>query len=143
MKTKLCVLLCAAAFLILGCRSSGAKAYKDGIYQSESRSAYEAEPYWGMATLVIENRRIASFQFKIVDRATGDIFDEQYEKHYSGNETYIQQCRKDLAGLKTYLARFDEIKDISAIDAVSGATWSYNIFVDTMKLALLKAKTGK
>jgi major membrane immunogen (membrane-anchored lipoprotein) len=67
------------------------------------------------------------------------MFDEKYEKHFEGNTEYIQQSRNDWNGAQTYPKKLSETQDINKIDAISGATWSYNIFRASVNEALKNA----
>ena len=128
----LCLVWCSQCF----CENK----YIDGIYEDESQSIYTGEQYWGQVQVVIKKNKIIDFSFKILDKRLKRIFDKTYEEVFKGNQTYILQCRNDLEGLNKYIAEFNKSKDLSKIDAISGATWSYNIFKDTVKKTLIKAQ---
>jgi major membrane immunogen (membrane-anchored lipoprotein) len=114
--------------------------YKDGTYKGKSRSTYTAEPYYGFVEVTIENGRMKQIDFKIADTTNNEIFDSAYEKHYTGNEEYIQQCRNDWNGVKTYPKNLLKKQDVEKLDAISGATWSYRIFTCSVREALKNAK---
>jgi major membrane immunogen (membrane-anchored lipoprotein) len=114
--------------------------YKDGTYKGKSRSTYTAEPYYGFVEVTIDNGRMKQIEFKIVDTTNNEVFDSTYEKHYAGNEEYIQQCRNDWNGVKTYPKNLLKRQDVEKLDAISGATWSYRIFTCWVKEALKSAK---
>ena len=78
--------------------------------------------------------------FVIRDSNLHETFNGDYEKHFQGNELYIQQCRNDWNGVKTYPPKMIETQDVNKIDAISGATWSYNIFKESVKEALKRTK---
>ena len=114
--------------------------YKDGIYVGTSRSSYVSEPFWGKVSMIIKNGSFTSISFTIRDSALHETFDQHYEKHFQGNELYIQQCRYDWKGVETYPKKLS-IKQIpEKVDCISGATWSYNIFQASLKEALKDAK---
>lgn len=110
--------------------------YPDGTYTGESRSAYTEEPYWGKVQLTIEKGLVTCVNFVIRDSSLHETFNQDYEKHFEGNPVYIRQSRNDWNGVKTYPAKFLEAQNISKVDAVSGATWSYNIFRAAINEAL-------
>ena len=114
--------------------------YKDGEYTGESRSVYTFENYWGVTTVDIKSGKILSVDFKIIDRNKNEEFGDKYERHFSGNQVYIEQCRNDWKGVQTYPGLFLEKQDINSVDSITGATWSYNIFRDSLLNALEKAK---
>jgi major membrane immunogen (membrane-anchored lipoprotein) len=114
--------------------------YKDGIYVGTSRSSYVSEPFWGRVSLTIRNGYFTSISFSIRDSALHETFDEHYEKHYEGNPLYVQQCRYDWGGVKSYPKKLYKKQIPEEVDCMSGATWSYNIFQASLKEALKDAK---
>ncbi len=137
------ILLATMAALALGCagcRTREKVRYADGGYEAETRSKYEGEAYYGIAKVSIAAGKVESFDFKIVDKNLDEAFDKDYERHYSGNGFYLRQCENDLAGIEAYTAQFRKTRDLDSVQAITGATWSYDLFTDAMKAALLKAK---
>ena len=114
--------------------------YKDGVYKGKSQSHYGGEPYWGIATITINNGSLAGIEFMIRDSALHETFDGNYEKHFQGIPEYIQQSRNDWKGVQTYPKKLSEAKNIDKVDAMSGATWSCNIFKASVKEALKNAR---
>jgi major membrane immunogen (membrane-anchored lipoprotein) len=53
---------------------------------------------------------------------------------------YVDQCRKDYKGVQTYPGKLLQAQHVEKVDAVSGATWSYNIFKASVNEALKNAK---
>ena len=119
------------------------KKYNDGVYFGESRSIYVQEPYYGQTTVTIKDDQIVSVDFRIIDKTHNEVFDEKYEKHFKGNDEYIQQCRKDWEGVQTYPKTLLKKKSIEKVDAVSGATWSYNMLKASLQEALKAAQVKK
>jgi uncharacterized protein with FMN-binding domain len=115
-------------------------SYKDGIYEGISRAKYVNEPYWGSVHLTLKNSLFTEISFVIRDSNLHETFDENYEKHFEGNPVYIQQSRNDWKGVQTYLKELKRTQDIDKIDAISGATWSFNIFRASVNKALENAK---
>jgi len=114
--------------------------YPDGKYSGQSRHTYTDEPYWGRVDFTLKEGMITEVTFIIRDSNLNETFDTLYKKHFESNELYIQQCRNDWNGVQTYPKKLIEAQDIDRIDAISGATWSYNIFKASVKDALNKAK---
>lgn len=114
--------------------------YKDGIYTGQSRSYYTSEPYWGHVKVTVKNGVFTDINFVVRDSNLHETFDGDYEKHFEGNPNYIQQSRNDWKGVQTYPKKMAEVNDINKVDAVSGATWSYNIFKASLNEALKSAK---
>jgi major membrane immunogen (membrane-anchored lipoprotein) len=114
--------------------------YPNVHYSGQSRFLYTDEPYWGNVRFILENGRFTEINFFIRDSNLHEQFDGYYEKYFQGNELFIQQCRNDWKGVQSYPGKLMEIQDVDKLDAVSGATWSFNIFKASVKDALTKAK---
>ncbi len=114
--------------------------YKDGVYKGKSRSIYTDEPFWGKVTLTIRNGKIAKVDFIVIDSTKNEVFNEKYEKHYEGNKNYIQQCRNDWNGIQVYPTILVEKQKLDEVDAISGATWSFNLLNAAIEDALKGAK---
>ncbi len=127
--------LLAFSFAIFSCEEGSVKL-NNGTYKGSSQSHYTMEPYVGTAVIEIENHKIVSVDFQIVDTLNNEVFGSDYEKHYPDNELYQQQCRENWQGVINYPKQLLEKQNIDSIDAVSGATWSYNIFKASVKEAL-------
>ena len=114
--------------------------YKDGTYEGKSRAKYIYEPYWGSVCITVKGGSFTEINFMIRDSDLHETFNENYEKHFQGNPVYIQQCRNDWNGVQTYPKKLSESQNTDKVDAISGATWSYNIFKASAKEALKNAK---
>jgi len=114
---------------------------KDGIYQGMSRGKYIYEPYWGSVRFTIKDGKYTGIHFGIRDSSLHETFDGKYEKHFEGNAEYIQQSRNDWKGVQTYPRNLSGKEDINKLDAISGATWSYNIFRASVNEALKNPQT--
>jgi uncharacterized protein with FMN-binding domain len=115
--------------------------YKDGVYEGTSQSIYTSETYFGVVKVTVKNHQISEIEYKIIDQKTKEIFDEDYGKRYIGwNSWYVTQCKNDWQGVLTYPQKLLNAQNINRIDAIAGATWSYNLFKDSVKIALEKAK---
>lgn len=113
--------------------------YKDGHYRGGSRASYTNEPYYGFTRIDVKNGKIIHVDFFIRDSVKHEYFNQKYEKHFAGNPEYIQQCRNDWKGVRAYPDSLLKYQDVNKIDAISGATWSFNIFKASVKDALSKA----
>ena len=114
--------------------------FKNGTFKGVSRSVYTNEPYYGNSTVQIENGKIVRVEFIIRDSVKHVEFDDTYEKYFSSNALYIDQCRNDRKGVKSYPDSLLKYQSIDKVDAISGATWSCNIFKASVKAALEQAK---
>jgi len=59
--------------------------------------------------------------------------------HYAGNPEYMQQCVNEEHGIEAYPQLLMESQNFDNVDAITGATWSYNIFMASAELALQDA----
>lgn len=128
----LLLILAVTAFTI-------SRIYKDGRYHGVSRADYTNEPYYGFTRIDVKNGKIVNVDFFIRDSVKHEFFNQKYEKHFAGNPEYIRQCRNDWKGVRAYPDSLLKYQDINKIDAISGATWSFNIFKASVKDALSKA----
>jgi major membrane immunogen (membrane-anchored lipoprotein) len=132
-------ILILAAILKLSCGSEkGEYKFDDGIYTGSSQATYIYEPYVGKVVIEIDNHKIVNVEFQIVDTVKNEVFGSDYDKHFLDNVIYQEQCHNDWKGVQHYTAELLKKQDIDSIDAVSGATWSYNIFKASVKKAMNK-----
>ena len=113
--------------------------YSNGIFEGQSQDKYNDEPYWGKVQIKIEKGLFSIVSFVIRDTNLHETFDQYYEKHFVETPEYVQQCRNDWKGVQTYPGKLVESQNIKNVDAMSGATWSYNIFKASANEALKKA----
>jgi len=119
---------------------SGSGHLKDGQFNGTSRAVYVEEPFYGNTRIIIESGRIIKVEFTVRDSSRHEIFDGEYEKHFAGNDLYMQQCRNDWKGIRSYPDSLLKHQDLGKVDAISGATWSYNIFKASAQKALEQAR---
>jgi major membrane immunogen (membrane-anchored lipoprotein) len=127
--------LIAFAFLI-SCKSTEKPKCESGVYVGQSHSIYGSESFVGVTRLTVKDGHIQNVDFQIIDSLKNEVFDQNYDSHYPDNELYREQCHKDWQGVLNYPKQLLEKQDINKVDAVSGATWSYNLFVSSAKIAL-------
>jgi major membrane immunogen (membrane-anchored lipoprotein) len=133
--------LLLALAIVLGLVSmTPPKHFRDGVYAGESRSKYTSEPYWGKVTLDIKNDKVTLLSFQIVDKEKNEVFGPDYERHYKDYPQYVDQCRNEVKGIKAYTDAFMKKGDMAGVDAITGATWSHNLFGDALKVTLEKAE---
>jgi major membrane immunogen (membrane-anchored lipoprotein) len=100
--------------------------YQNGVYTS--KEIITNEGYVGIVKLTIAKGLITGVDFHITDDL-GMVFDEKYgPARYYNHPAYLQECVDELAGIKKYKLKLLQSQDIAAVNAVSGATWSYDIF---------------
>lgn len=114
--------------------------YLDGTYEGLSQHIYTNEPYWGKVRITIDKGMLTGINYIIRDSNLHETFSKNYKKHFKGNREYIQQCLNDWKGVQKYPKKLLGSQNINKIDALSGATWSYNIFKASAGEALKKAE---
>jgi len=122
---------------------TGEKQMKDGLYKGESQSKYTSEKYWGQVILKVKNDKVTLVSFQILDKEKNEVFGPNYELYFKNNPEYVTQCRNEIKGIKAYTEAFLKNGNMEQVDAITGATWSYNFFRDALKVALEKAKQSK
>lgn len=133
------ILSVITTLLIISCAAKS-NFKNDGVFEGRSRSRYTSEPFVAISRVHIENGLIRKIDFQIIDTLNNELFDDKYEKHFIGNSDYISQCRNDWNGILRYPAELIKTQEMDSVDAVSGATWSYNMFKSSTEIALSKAK---
>jgi major membrane immunogen (membrane-anchored lipoprotein) len=115
--------------------------YLDGTYLGQSQSRYTAEPFWGHIQITVDNGSFGALYFIIRDSNLHETVDSMYGVvHYAGYPVYQQQCVNDAHGIEIYPQNLLKSQDLDNVDAITGATWSYNIFIASAKAALKDAK---
>jgi major membrane immunogen (membrane-anchored lipoprotein) len=131
------VFLIISGIILLAFTGNG--PLKDGQFDGNSRAVYIDEPFYGSTRITVEDGRITRVEFTVRDSSKHEFFNGEYEKYMNGNELYIQQCRNDWKGVRAYPDSLLKYQDINKVDAISGATWSYNIFRASVMIALKQA----
>jgi major membrane immunogen (membrane-anchored lipoprotein) len=117
--------------------TDSASNYSDGTYSGQSQSIYTAEPFWGHIKISIDEGMFTEIKFSIRDSILHEVVDSMYGvNHYSGTPEYMQQCVNDGHGIETYPLNLLQTQDIDEVDAITGATWSYNMFMSATREAL-------
>lgn len=105
---------------------------KDGIYTVES--SLDAQLGKSVLTLTIRDKKITAAEF-----AGFDIFGKRKDDNYGEFAATVADYQKAQAAvdaIKIYPAQLVETQDLSKVDAISGATVSYNQFVETVTRAV-------
>ncbi|TWH46225.1 FMN-binding protein [Sporomusa sp. KB1] len=129
--------------LLAGCGGAketgpAAKSYKDGTYTA--RSSPDERGAVGEITLVIEKGRIIKADYRGIKK-DGTIKDEDYGKTNGKieNQEFYKKAQHALKASTDYPTKLVETQNVKAIDAVSGATVSYQQFSEAVKKALNQA----
>ena len=136
------------AMLLAGCSSS----YADGTYTAQS-SIFEGledeefEEYgengdgYGVVTITIKDNVIVDCEFTTYT-PDGEVKDEEYGKKDGeiANQDYYNKAQRAVKGSQEYAKQLAAKGDLKQVDAVSGATISYDEFKEAVKEALKQAK---
>lgn len=115
--------------------------FLDGNYEGCSRDGYTGENFWGHIKITVESGSFTDIWFTIRDSSLHEPVDSMYGvNHYSGSPLYMQQCVEDGHGIEIYPQLLMESQSLDAIDAITGATWSCNIFIASAEKALEGAR---
>lgn len=146
----LLVIVTMVVGLLTGCSSSPqkdspaaakeqVKSYKDGTYTA--KSSPDERGAVGEITLVIEKGKITKAKYKGIMK-DGKIKDIDYGKTNGKieNQEFYNKAQNAVKAMAAYPNKLVEIQDVAKIDAISGATVSYNQFAEAAKKALEKAK---
>jgi uncharacterized protein with FMN-binding domain len=114
--------------------------FDDGTYDGESQAQYTYEQFWGHTRITINNNRFTDIYFSIRDTNLHEVVDSLYGvNHYSSIPAYMQQCVNEDHAIKIYPMQLMQTQRLQGIDCITGATWSYNIFIASTNEALKKA----
>ena len=136
MKKHLILLILSGLSLGSVCQTN---TLKNGTYEGKSCSIYGNEPYKGVTIITIKNGKIQQVTFNILDTLKNELFDRNYSSHFPSEPLYQKQCVEDWKGVLLYPAQLVKKQDLKKVDAVTGATWSHNLFVSSASIALKKA----
>lgn len=130
--------------LLCGC---GSKTYKDGTYTGQS-AVFEGDEEgngdgYGVVTLTIKDNKITECEFKTY-LPDGTLKDEEYGKVNGEimNQDYYNKAQKAVQGSAQYASLLLESGSLNPtdVDAITGATYSYDQFTDAVFDALQQAE---
>lgn len=144
MKTNGKLLLFLAVILVLsmtGCsKSTKTKDYADGTYFGRSSDFAEDESGngsgYGTVEIEIKDNVIVSCTFKMYE-LDGTLKDSHYGEDLSKENRL--KAQKAVQSADKYAAMLVKEGSLDGVDAISGATISYNEFVEAVNEALNKA----
>lgn len=142
MRTKGLILICVMLvnlFLLTGCGDSTRSKYKDGVYTAISGN--DDKGAYGEVTLTIKDGEIADCKF-ITYQKDGKIKAEDYGKINGeiSNRDYYEKAQLSVRAMKKYAEDFKAAKSLKGVEAVTGATVSYNQFAEAVEKTLSQAK---
>jgi major membrane immunogen (membrane-anchored lipoprotein) len=130
------VLAAALAILFAGC---GPASYKDGEYSATSGK--DDKGAYAEVTLTIKNGKVADCVF-ITWQKDGSVKDENYGKINGeiSNREYYAKAQLALRAMEQYRREYLASGSADGVNVVSGATVSYNQFLEALDKALEEAK---
>ena len=136
-----------AALLLGGCGDSG--HYADGTYtaQSELFEGIEDEEFgaegdgYGVVTITLRDNRVVACEFTTYT-TDGAVKDGDYGKRGGEitNQDYYNKAQRAVRASQNYAEQLAAKGSLDAVDAISGATISYQEFQEAVKAALKQAK---
>lgn len=146
-KQQLALLAAAAVLLVAGCGGSSA-SYKDGTYTAQS-SVYESlsddedeggEGY-GEVTITVKDNLITECEFTTY-MPDGTVKDGEYGKQNGeiANQDYYNKAQRAVKASQNYAEQLAARGKLSEVDAISGASISFDEFNEAVELALKQAE---
>jgi major membrane immunogen (membrane-anchored lipoprotein) len=125
--------------LSASCVVKSGNKYKDGEFAGISRSIYQQENFYGVTKIGVSDGKITDVDFSIIDMDNKVFFDEKYEERFKDIPEYMEQCRNEWKAINIYPDILLEKQKIDSLDAITAATWSFNMFESSLTEALKKA----
>lgn len=126
--------------LLTGCKD-GARdiAYKDGAYIG--KSSKDDLGAYGEAAITIDGNRITDCKY-VTWQKDGTIKDVNYGKVNGeiSNQEFYDKAQLAVKAMKQYAEKLVEAQKLEDVDAITGATISYNQFREAVDNALDEAK---
>ncbi|MDR2314057.1 MAG: FMN-binding protein [Spirochaetaceae bacterium] len=120
------------AMLMTGC---GKRTFADGTYTG--KSAPDDDGAVGEVTLTITGGKITACVF-VTRQKDGSVKDENYGKINGeiSNQSYYEKAQLAVGAMEKYAADLGRAGSLDGVEAVSGATISYNQFTEAVEEAL-------
>ncbi|MBQ8707036.1 MAG: FMN-binding protein [Succinivibrionaceae bacterium] len=129
----------ALALSLAGCQKP---EYHDGVYSA--RSFADDRGGYGVITVTLKGGRFAECSYVSYTR-DGKIKDRDYGRLHHGkqaNAEFYGKAQKAVEGMNQYAGQLLNTQDPDKVDAVTGATRSYEQFQDALEKALEQAEIG-
>jgi major membrane immunogen (membrane-anchored lipoprotein) len=135
MKKKTVFGLCALCFALTALLSCAKGTLKDGVYSG--KSSPDDKGAYGEVTVTVSGGKIAACRF-VTWQKDGSVKDADYGKVNGevSNADYYAKAQLAVRAMDQYARALVEKQDVNKIDAVSGATNSYNQFIEAADDAL-------
>ncbi|MDR1291932.1 MAG: FMN-binding protein [Clostridiales Family XIII bacterium] len=138
--------VCLLSVFVTGCGGGGSGSggavadvsagdYPDGVYTG--KSSEDENGAYGEVTITIEDGKVTDCAY-VTWQKDGSIKDEDYGKVNGeiSNQDYYDKAQLAVEAMSQYASQFAETGDLAKVDAVSGATNSYNQFSEAVADAL-------
>ena len=140
-KAVMPALMAGLCLSLAACGESAAPAsYTDGVYDGRSADYQDDSDGngagYGEVTIEIKDNSIVSCSFATYE-LDGTLKDENYGADLSKENRL--KAQKAVQASEKYASMLAEAGQLDGVDAISGATISYNAFVDAVNDALSKA----
>ena len=137
-KSLFIMVMLTSLFLLIGCGNSADTGYKDGTYTAISSN--DDKGAYGEVTITVKSGQIADCKF-ITYQKDGKIKAEDYGKVNGviSNRDYYEKAQLSVRAMKKYAEDFKAAKSLKGVEAVTGATVSYNQFTEAVSKALSQA----
>ena len=133
------------ALLLSGCNAN----YADGTYTAQS-SVYEGiededgdegGDGYGVVTITVKDNVVVDCEFTTY-MTDGTVKDAEYGKKDGeiANQDYYNKAQRAVQASQNYAEQLAAKGDLKQVDAISGATISYDEFKEAVRLALKQAK---
>ena len=137
------LIIACFALLLVGC---GAATYSDGTYEGQSAVREgEGDGYgdgYGVATVTIKDNAVVDCEFYTYE-PDGTVKDENYGKQDGAvaNTDFYNKAQRAVQACEKYAEQLVAAGDLSGVDAISGATISYDEFCEAVENALKQAES--
>jgi major membrane immunogen (membrane-anchored lipoprotein) len=135
----MCRKIIGVVFLLVLFTGCGNTVLRDGVYMG--RSGEDDTGAWGEVTITITDAKAQSCEF-VTREKDGTVKDENYGKINGeiSNQAYYDMAQLAVRAMKKYVTDYLRRGSLKDVEAVSGATISYNQFLEAAEQALENAK---
>jgi major membrane immunogen (membrane-anchored lipoprotein) len=135
----MCRKIIGAMFLLVLFAGCGNTVLRDGVYTG--RSGEDDTGAWGEVTITVTDAKVQGCEFVTWEK-DGTVKDENYGKINGeiSNQAYYDMAQLAVRAMKKYAADYLRRGSLKDVEAVSGATISYNQFLEAAEQALENAK---
>lgn len=145
MKLRKLFAIMLAAALALSFAACGSAALNDGTYEGQS-SVYEGDDDgsgagYGVVKITITDGKVTAAEFNTYE-PDGTLKDEDYGKQNGeiANTDFYTKAQRAVQASAKYAEQLAAKGSLDEVDAISGATISYNEFTEAVNAALDKAQ---